>query len=83
MERKFRIIKEVYYTHDKLEENIRFFVQEWKMNWRRKLTWLYWEQSNYDVMEKRVFASIKDAEEMIEKLVTMNPHTEVVKEVTH
>ena len=83
MERKFRIIKEVYYSYDAIEEKTRFFVQEWRKNWYRKEKWLYWEKSNYDMMEKRVFDSVEHAEEMIKKLVTTNPHTEVVKEVTH
>jgi hypothetical protein len=83
MERKFRIIKNISYSHDELNERVAFYVQEWRKNWYGKEKWLYWEKSNYDMMEKRVFTSIEQAEEMIEKFVTMNPHKEVVKEVTH
>jgi len=83
MERKFRIIKNISYSHDGLNERVAFYVQEWKKNWFGTFKWLYWEKSNYDMMVKRVFTSIEEAEEMIKKFVTVKPHTEVVKEVTY
>lgn len=83
MERKFRIIKEVYYSNDYLLEMEKFFVQEWKKNWLGKWKWRYWTQPSYDMEEPRIFSTQHEAEQLIDIYVKMNPYTEVVKEIIY
>ena len=82
MERKFRLIEKLSYTHDDLDEKITIHVQEWKKNWRGKWKWVYWEKSNYDVMEKRTFKTIHEARKMVNKYVKQHPYTKVIEEFT-
>ena len=82
MERKFRIIKELYYSHDKLDEQIIFYVQEWKKGFFGRWKWRYWTTWNYDMQTKRRFSTQHEAEQLIERFVKMKPYKKVVEEIT-
>ena len=83
MERKFRIIEKLSYTYDELDEQITIYIQEWKRGFWGRWKWRYWTTWSYDVELRRVFKTIHQAEQIIEKLINQKPHEKVVRELTY
>jgi len=82
MEKRFRIIEEIYYDHE-INEKVIYYIQEWKKNWLGNWKWRYWKVWDYDSQVVREFGTKEQAKEMIEKYVKKKPHKIVVEELTY
>jgi len=82
MERKFRIIEELWYDNE-FNEKVIYYVQEWKRGFFGKWKWRYWKKWCYEYEEKRKFKSIDLAKEKIDKYVKKQPHKIVVEELAY
>lgn len=79
MERKFRIIEEIYYDTD-YNEHTRYFVQEWKQSRLGYWRWKYWK---YPAYFNRVFGTKESAKEMIKKYINKFPYKIIAEELVY
>ncbi len=77
---KFRIIEELWYDNE-FNEEVVYYVQEWKSNWLGQYKWRYWLK--WDYQEQRTFKSIKNAKSQIEKYVNRQQHEIVIEELVY